>query len=85
MKITIDIDCTPEEARTFLGLPDVKAMQDEMMAQVQAKLEEQISAMDPAAMMKTWLNPGMENLGQMQKAFWDAAMSGGVAGSKNQE
>lgn len=25
MKITIEIDCTPEEARSFLGLPDVSA------------------------------------------------------------
>ena len=23
MKISIEIDCTPEEARTFMGLPDV--------------------------------------------------------------
>lgn len=23
MKVQIEIDCTPEEARTFLGLPDV--------------------------------------------------------------
>ncbi|MEN9924640.1 MAG: hypothetical protein RL268_766 [Pseudomonadota bacterium] len=23
MKITVEIDCTPEEARSFLGLPDV--------------------------------------------------------------
>ncbi|HSJ78641.1 MAG TPA: DUF6489 family protein [Erythrobacter sp.] len=23
MKITIEVDCTPEEARSFLGLPDV--------------------------------------------------------------
>ena len=25
MKITIEIDCTPEEARSFMGLPDVSA------------------------------------------------------------
>lgn len=25
MKITIEIDCTPEEARSFMGLPDVTA------------------------------------------------------------
>ena len=24
MKISIDIDCTPEEARRFMGLPDVE-------------------------------------------------------------
>jgi hypothetical protein len=25
MKITIEIECTPEEARSFMGLPDVSA------------------------------------------------------------
>jgi hypothetical protein len=25
MKITIEIDCTPDEARSFMGLPDVSA------------------------------------------------------------
>ncbi|WP_420846806.1 DUF6489 family protein [Microvirga tunisiensis] len=28
MKITMDVECTPEEARAFLGLPDVKPMQE---------------------------------------------------------
>ena len=37
MKVTIDIDCTPEEARTFLGLPDVKPFQDAMMDKMQMK------------------------------------------------
>ena len=28
MKVNIEIDCTPEEARTFLGLPDVGKAND---------------------------------------------------------
>lgn len=28
MKFTVDVDCTPQEARTFLGLPDLKPIQD---------------------------------------------------------
>ena len=28
MQIKVDVDCTPEEARTFLGLPDLKPVQD---------------------------------------------------------
>ena len=28
MKITMDIECTPEEARRFLGLPDVTGSQE---------------------------------------------------------
>jgi len=30
MKITMNIDCTPDEARAFFGLPDVKPMQEKM-------------------------------------------------------
>src|SRR5262245_24852222 len=36
MKVKIEIDCTPIEARDFLGLPDVKPMQEAMMDQMQA-------------------------------------------------
>src|SRR3546814_3772920 len=32
MKIHVDIDCTPEEARVFLGLPEVGPMQEDLMA-----------------------------------------------------
>ena len=28
MKVTVDIDCTPEEARRFLGLPDLSKVND---------------------------------------------------------
>lgn len=28
MKVTVDIDCTPEEARRFLGLPDLSKAND---------------------------------------------------------
>lgn len=28
MKINVEIDCTPDEARSFLGLPDVSAAND---------------------------------------------------------
>lgn len=36
MKFTVDVDCTPVEARTFLGLPDLKPIQDHY---IQAVLE----------------------------------------------
>jgi hypothetical protein len=28
MKFTVDVECTPEEARSFLGLPDMKPIHD---------------------------------------------------------
>ncbi len=27
MKMTIEVDCTPEEARRFMGLPDVSGLE----------------------------------------------------------
>lgn len=70
MKISIDIDCTPEEARKFLGLPDVSALQDSLMKQVEAQMAAALKGMEPEAMLKAWLPAGMEGFDQMQKAFW---------------
>ncbi|MCA1907424.1 MAG: DUF6489 family protein [Magnetospirillum sp.] len=71
MKITVDIDCTPDEARSFLGLPDVKPMQEAMMNQIQERMTATLSAMEPEAMLKTWLPAGVQGMEQLQKMFWN--------------
>jgi hypothetical protein len=70
MKVHIDIDCTPEEARTFLGLPDVQPVQAAMMQELEQRLKSAMQAMDPETLMKTWLPAGIANLEQMQRMFW---------------
>jgi len=84
MKVTINIDCTPEEARLFFGLPDVRPMQESMMAEVQKRMEQTIKSMDPEVMIKTWLPVSMEGFEQLQKMFWGQMMAGmgGMAGKK---
>ncbi|MEQ8967645.1 MAG: DUF6489 family protein [Azospirillaceae bacterium] len=80
MKISIDIDCTPEEARAFLGLPDVAPMQQAVMNEVQARLVEATRALDAETLMKTWVPLGLQNWEQIQKAFWSQMTGGGGAG-----
>ncbi|MBI2235875.1 MAG: hypothetical protein HYU60_02790 [Magnetospirillum sp.] len=70
MKITLDVDCTPEEARSFFGLPDVKPMQDAVMKEIQDRMTANLQAMDPETMIKTWLPAGVQGMEQMQKMFW---------------
>ncbi|NKD55568.1 MULTISPECIES: DUF6489 family protein [unclassified Haematospirillum] len=70
MKIEIDIDCTPEEARTFLGLPDVRPMQDALLAEIHKQMMNQLQAVDPDTLMKSWLPAQVQGLEQMQKFFW---------------
>jgi len=81
MKIHVDIDCTPEEARTFLGLPDVGPMQEALMAELQKRMMANLQAMEPEQLFKTWLPAGIQGWEQLQKAFW-SQMSGGPGDRK---
>jgi len=69
MKINVEIDCTPEEARHFLGLPDLKPMQDAVMAKLQQQMLENVSAMSPEAMLKLWLPMAPQTPDQMRDAM----------------
>jgi hypothetical protein len=80
MKIRIDVDCTPAEARSFLGLPDVAPLQAEMMTAVQERMMKALAGMDPEALMKMWLPAGAQGFEQMQKAFWEQFAGGGRKG-----
>jgi Family of unknown function (DUF6489) len=66
MKITMNIECTPEEARAFLGQPDLKPLQDDLMQEMRNRVMAGIAAMDPAEMLRSWM-PGMTGLEQMQE------------------
>jgi Family of unknown function (DUF6489) len=80
MKVNIDIDCTPEEARAFLGLPNVAPMQEALMNDVQDRLAKAMSAMDIETLMRVWLPASIEGFEQIQKAFW-TGMSDVMRGS----
>jgi len=70
VKIKFDIDCTPEEARAFLGLPDVVPLQTAMMEEVEKRMKDGLAAMSPEAILNTWLPAGVRNLEEIQKIFW---------------
>ena len=70
MKINISIDCTPAEARAFLGLPDVASVQEALMAEVEAKMREALRTLEPEEMVRLWMPAAMEGRGNMQKAFF---------------
>ena len=71
MKVKFDIECTPEEARTFFGLPNVAPMQDALMKDLEDRLRENIRSLEPEAMLKTWLPATIQGWGEMQKIFWE--------------
>ena len=70
MKIKLDIDCTPEEVREFFGLPEVKPLQEDLLKEVRERLRANIKAMDPEAMLKTWLPATLKGFEQLQEMFF---------------
>lgn len=71
MRFQINIDCTPEEARQFFGLPDVMPMQQAMMEELSKRLSEGIHTMEPDALMKTWVPAIFQGWSQMQQNWWN--------------
>ncbi len=65
MKLNIEVDCTPQEARTFLGQPDVEAFNAWLVDQMKARFEQNMELLKPEEMMKGWMAAG----GQAQDQF----------------
>ncbi len=82
MKIKIEIDLTPIEARKFFGLPDVEPMQEALMEQLQGQMSNTMSMMDPEAMLKSWLPMGAQSIENFQRMMWSAAKTAMDAGAR---
>ena len=77
MKLKFDMDCTPEELRGFFGLPEVKPMQDRLLAELEERMRANLKALDPEATLKTWLPAGMKGFDQLQEMFFAQMGRGG--------
>ena len=76
MKVTIEIDCTPEEARVFMGLPDVKPMQEAVLSKMEAQMLEGIGALAPDSVLKSWMGVLPAGAEQMRDAFMGLMKTG---------
>lgn len=80
MKITVDIECTPEEARTFLGMPDVSPLNDMIVTEMTKRAKDQLDTLaDPERLMKQWFDLSGKGVDAFQ-GLMGAAMSGGSSG-----
>ena len=77
MKMNIEIDCTPAEARACLGLPDVAPLNDHLVAEMKRRMDENMAAMQPEELMKTWTSFGVQAQDQFRRLMETAV--GGAA------
>ena len=85
MKVTINVDCTPAEAREFIGLLDLRPLQAAWLAEIENRLIADMQKFSPEGIARSWLSgvgaewlPNMFGAlaGQVQAAEKDKKQSG---------
>ena len=76
MRATINIECTPAEARAFFGLPDVQPIQTAVMNQLQERIVSEIDRFSPEALVNQWLTTFPQNVERMQAMFANMVLGG---------
>jgi hypothetical protein len=72
MKFTVNVECSPEEARRFMGLPDVTPINEALVAEMGKRMERNLALMSGESMMSSWMSVGT----QAQDAFVKLMTSG---------
>ena len=78
MKFHIEIDCTPEEARRLVGLPDLEPLHDIYLDRVKELMAKGITPDMVQSMVKTWVPMGESGLGLVQSLL--GQFGGGLMG-----
>lgn len=84
MKITIDVDCTPQEARQMLGLPDLEPVHDIYLDQMKGMMKKGVTPDVVENMIKNWVPTTESGLNMVQQLM--SAFAGGMnAGSTSKK
>jgi Family of unknown function (DUF6489) len=80
MKVNIEIDCTPLEARQFFGLPDLQPMQTAVMDKLQQQMMSNIDKVSPESLIQTWFTFDPKLAERMQDMFSSMIGLGALTG-----
>jgi len=79
MKVNVEIDCTPLEARQLIGL-HVAPMQIAVMDKLQQQMMANIDKLSPEALMQSWFTFDPKLAERFQDLF--AAIMAGLGGTR---
>ena len=75
MKINVEVDCTPVEARALMGLPDLTPLHDEYVDMIRTTLKNGVSPELIDGVVKSWSSTGEAGV-----QFWRRLFEGGKTG-----
>lgn len=81
MRLTINVDCTPEEARLFFGMPNVAPLNDMIVEEMTKRARENLDTLaDPERFFERMMAMGGKGFEQFQHMM-GAAMAGAAGPS----
>lgn len=72
MKITVDIECTPQEARAAMGLPDLTPLHDKYVSMMGEAMQGGIPPEMLETVMKSWAPMGEAGINFWRRMFESA-------------
>ncbi len=81
MKVTVNVDLTPEEARRAMGLPDLTPLHDRYIASLLETMSGQVRPELLENMMKSWAPMSEAGFTMWRQMFDQATKAGGTTGN----
>ncbi len=78
MKINVEVDCTPEEARRAMGLPDLGPVHERYVSMMVDAINKHGSPEAFQQMLQSWSPMGEAGMG-----FWRAMFDAGTGGKSD--
>ncbi|MGE7206384.1 DUF6489 family protein [Sphingomonas sp. NPDC019816] len=69
MKVNVEIDCTPEEARRAMGLPDLTPIHERYVQMMLDTMESGVKPEMVEAMMRSWAPMGEASMAMWRRMF----------------
>lgn len=77
MKIHVEVDCTPEEARRAMGLPDLSPVHERYVAMMVEAIDKQANPEAFQALLQSW-----SPMGEAGMNFWRGLFDAGTKSDK---
>lgn len=77
MKINVEVECTPEEARRFMGLPDLTPVHDVYIKMMLEAFDKQTNPEAFQSMMQSWSPMGEAGMNLWRNMFENAGKTTG--------
>lgn len=83
MQVKVNVECTPEEARTFLGLPDVSPIHDKYVQTMLETMDGTVSLDQMENLFRSFSPMGDAGMRLFKQMMDMGLSSGGMGGKKD--